>query len=284
MDRSGIIWLEYKYTSNSSKGCILEVDLEYTKVLHELHNDYPLAPDKIEIKREVLSESQLKTADLCNIPIGIVKKLESNLRKVFDSLWGLTTLLETRTKTKKNTACIRIQSIAMVKTIYWIKRTKKNKDKDGKALCKLMNHAIYSKIMENVRNRIDVKLVNNENDYLKCTSKPSYMLYKMFDNNLVAIRKSRLALKLNKTVCIRICILEQSEVLMYELFYDYIKNKYGNKSKLLFTDTDSLTYGIKTKDVYEHFSSNKENFDFSNYSTKSKHYDSNKLVIGKMKD
>ena len=70
-----------------------------------------------------------------------------------------------------------------------------------------MNHAIYSKIMENVRNRIDVKLVNNENDYLKCTSKPSYMLYKMFDNNLVAIRKSRLALKFNKTVCIGICIL-----------------------------------------------------------------------------
>ena len=61
--------------------------VQYTKVLHKLHNDYPLAPDKIEIKREVLSESQLKTADLCNIPIGIVKKLElRKVRKVFDSL------------------------------------------------------------------------------------------------------------------------------------------------------------------------------------------------------
>ena len=72
---------------------------------------------------------------------------------------------------------------------------------------------------------------------------------------------------------------------MCELHYDYIKNKYGDKLKLLFTDTDCLMYEIKTDDVYEDFSSHKEMFDFSNYSTKSKCYDnSNKLVIGKKKD
>ena len=57
------------------------------------------------------------------------------------------------------------------------------------------------------------------------------------------------------------------------------------KSKLLFTDSDSLTYAIKAEDMYEDFNSNKEMFSFSNYSTKSKYYDdSNKLLIGKMKD
>ena len=72
---------------------------------------------------------------------------------------------------------------------------------------------------------------------------------------------------------------------MYEFHYDYTKNKYNNKSKLLFTDTDSLMYEIKTEDVYEDFSSNKEIFDFSNYSIKSKYYDnSNKLIIGKVKE
>ena len=80
-------------------------------------------------------------------------------------------------------------------------------------------------------------------------------------------------------------ILQFSKVLMYEFHYNYIKNEYDNKSKLLFTDTDSLMYEIKTVDVHEDFSSNKEMFDFSNYLTKSKYYDnSNKLVIGKMKD
>ena len=59
------------------------------------------------------------------------------------------------------------------------------------------------------------------------------------------------------------CILDLSKVLMYEFHYDYIKNKYGNNSKLLFTDADSLLYEIKIRDVYEDFSKDKEMFDFS---------------------
>ena len=76
-------------------------------------------------------------------------------------------------------------------------------------------------------------------------------------------------------------ILELCKILMYEVHYGYIKNKYGNKLKLLFTDTDSLMYEIKAENVYEDFSSDKEMFEFSN-SLKSKYYDnSNKLVIRK---
>ena len=80
---SGFKWTDPKefdlndYTSNSSKGCIFEVDLEYPKELHESHIDCPLAPDKIEIKREMLSEYQLKIANLCNIPIDNVKKISA---------------------------------------------------------------------------------------------------------------------------------------------------------------------------------------------------------------
>ena len=82
---SGLKWIDPKefdlneYTSNSSKVCVLKVDLEYPKELHELHNDYPLAPDKMKIRREMLSEYQLKIADFYNIPIGKVKQLVPNL-------------------------------------------------------------------------------------------------------------------------------------------------------------------------------------------------------------
>ena len=72
---------------------------------------------------------------------------------------------------------------------------------------------------------------------------------------------------------------------MYEFHYDYIKNKYDNKSNLLFTYADSFMHEIKTEDVYEDFSSDKQMLDFSNYLTKSKYYDdSNRLVIGKVKN
>ena len=58
------------------------------------------------------------------------------------------------------------------------RRNKKTGDKDGKVMYKLMNNAVYGKTMENVRNRIDMKLVSNEKDSLKWTSKPSYVLQK----------------------------------------------------------------------------------------------------------
>ena len=111
------------------------------------------------------------------------------------------------------------------------------------------------------------------------------MSRKIFDNDLATIHKNKVTLTLNKSAYIGICILELSKVLMYEFHYDYIKNKYGTNSGLLFIYTDSLMYEIKAEDVYEDFSNNKEMFDLSNYSTKSKYYDnSNKLVVGKMKD
>ena len=80
------------------------------------------------------------------------------------------------------------------------------------------------------------------------------------------------------------CILELSKVQMFEFHYDYIKNKYGEKLRLLFTDNESLVYEIETENIYDGFNNNKEMFDFSNYSTKSKYYDnSNALVVGKRK-
>ena len=75
-----------------------------------------------------------------------------------------------------------------------------------------------------------------------------------------------------------ICILELSKVPIYEFHYDYIK-KYDNKSRLLFTDTDSAIYEIKTENIYANFSSNKEMKAKLKY-----HDDSIKLVIAKMKD
>ena len=107
------------------------------------------------------------------------------------------------------------------------------------------------------------------------------MSHKIFDNELVAILRSKVSLTLNKSVYIGMGISELSTVIMYELHYDYIKSKCENKSELLFGDTDSLMYEIKTENVYEDFCSNKQMFDFSN--NLAKYYGgSSNFIIGKM--
>ena len=87
----------------------------------------------------------------------------------------------------------------------------KNGDKARQSQYKLMSNAAYRKTMENLRNRINVKLVNSKKDYLKYTSKPSYLSQKIFDINLVAIRKSKAALEVNKPAYILMCIFELSK-------------------------------------------------------------------------
>ena len=116
--------------------------------------------------------------------------------------------------------------------------------------------------MENLRNRIDVKLLSKKRKHFKWTSKPTYMSHKTFENYLVAIHQNKVALTLSKPVYIGMCILELRKILMYEFHYDYIKNKYSNNSRLLFTGTGSLAYEIKTEDVYKNFNNYKEMFDF----------------------
>ena len=113
---------------------------------------------------------------------------------------------------------------------------------------KLMSIAGYGKTIENLGIRVDVRLVSNKR-----------RLFKM-----------DIQTKLYVTQNIWQCILELSKILMYEFHYDYIKNKYCNNSRLLFTDTDSLMYEIKSEEVYEDFRNDKKIFDFSNYSAKSK--------------
>ena len=86
-----------------------------------------------------------------------------------------------------------------------------NGSKDRKALCKSMNNAIYGKTIENVKDRTDVRLVNKK-EYLKCISKPRWMSHKIFDNNLVPMRKSKVALKRSKPPYTGVCILELSKI------------------------------------------------------------------------
>ena len=146
-----------------------------------------------------------------------------------------------------------------------------------------MINSVYGKTMENLRKRINVRFVNNKKNFLKYTSKPTYVTHKLFNKHFADIHEIKPVLILNKPIYVGFTVLDVSKWLMYDFHYNFIKKNFS--AKLLFTDTDSLTYEIKSENVYKEFYKWKDLFDFSNYSKDSTFYDdTNKKVIGIMKD
>ena len=161
-------------------------------------------------------------------------------------------------------------------------KRKHAKNSFKKDFFKLMNNSVFGKTMENLHKRVE--LVTNPKKPDKLTSKPTYVNSKIFNENLMAVHKIKGALTLNRPAFQGMCILDLSKTLMYDFHYNYIKEKYGDRAKLLFTDTDSLTYEIETEDVYKDFWNDKDMFNNSDYPENSLYYcNANKKVIGKFK-
>ena len=232
--------------------CILEVDLEYPEELHDSHNDYPLCPERVECDHGV-------------------KKLIPNLRHKNNYVIhykNLIQCLRLGMKLKKIHRGIKFIEAAFLKP-YIDKNTslralaKNNFEKD---FFKLMNNSVFGKTMENIRNRVNVKLVDSGEQFKKLAAKPNYNSRKIFNENLVSVHMKKTSLTMNKPVYLGMSILDLSKTVMYDFHYKYIKPKYGSKAKLLFTDTDSFLYEIQTEDFYKDISGDvKDRFDTSDY-------------------
>ena len=254
--------------------CILEVDIHYPKELHDKHNDYPLCPEKVKCKNGV-------------------EKLIPNLRDKTKYVLHYKNLIQCLDMGLKVTRIHR--GIKFVES-EWMKpyidlntnlraKAKNNFEKD---FFKLMNNSVFGKTMENIRNRVNVKLVNTEEKLRKLVAKPNFKSCKIFNENLVSVHMKKTSLTMVKPVYLGMCILDLSKTIMYEFYYNYLKQKYGDKIKLLFSDTDSLMCEIETEDFYKDISGDvKDRFDTSNYP---ENHPSgiptgiNKKVLGMMKD
>ena len=252
--------------------CILEVDLDYPKDLHDLHNDYPLAPERLKI--------------------GGVEKLIPNLwekKKYVLHHKNLKLYQELGLKLKKIHRGIKFREEPWMKSYIELNTDLRTKGKNDfeKDFFKLMNNSVFGKTMENIRNRVDVRLVNHQNKAKKLISKPNLKHWTRFDENLIAVHLKRTKLVFNKPVYCGMAILDISKTLIYDFHYGYILPKYGKNQKLLFTDTDSLCYEIETEDFYEDISNDVEKgFDTSNFPKDhpSGIQGKNKKVPGMMKD
>ena len=254
--------------------CILEVDLEYPEELHDLHNDYPLCPERVECDKGV-------------------KKLIPNLRDKNNYVVHYKTLMQylrLGMKLKKIHRGIKFIECDFLKPYIDtnVKLRTKAKNNFEKDFFKLMNNAVFGKTMENIRNRVNIKLVNSDEKFKKLAAKPNYESRKIFNENLVSVHMKKTSLTMNKPVYLGMSILDLSKTLMFDFHYNYIKRKYGNRAKLLFTDTDSFIYEIQTEDFYKDISRDvQDRFDTSEYP---KGHPSgiptgvNKKVLGMFKD
>ena len=121
------------------------------------------------------------------------------------------------------------------------------------------------------------------NDYLKCASKTTFISQNVFNKNLAAIHEIKAFSVLNKPIYVGFTVLKLSKWFTYDFHYNYIKKKFD--AEFLFTDTDSLIYEIKSKNINKDFFINSLLFDFSNFSKNSEFYDNqNEMVIRKFKD
>ncbi|CAH3189413.1 unnamed protein product, partial [Porites evermanni] len=255
------------------KGYIFEVDLEYPPHLWETHNNYPLAPEKMIVNGVEKLICHFKPRKNYVVHYRNLRQyLELGMRltavhrgiSFYQSSWMEPYI-------RKNTELRKTAANSFEKDFF-----------------KLMNNSVFGKTIENIRKRQNIELVDNRKKAVKLTSKPNFDRVTIFDRNLIAVHMKRTEVYFNKPVYVGQAILDLSKTLMFNFHYTYIKEKYGKKAELLFTDTDSLMYEIKTKDFYLDICADvRDKFDTSDYP--SIHPSgiitgANKKVIGMFKD
>ena len=183
-----------KYKADGRKGLILEVDLEYPQELHDLHNDYPLAPEKVKVSKSMLSEYCKKIADKYKISIGLVSKLIPTLRDKKEYILhyrNLQLYLDLGLKIKKVHRVLKFDQSPWLKQYIDFNTEKRKNAKNSfeKDFFKLMNNSVFGKTMGNLHKRVDVRLVTDEKKLDKLTSNPTFVSSKILNENLMAVHK-----------------------------------------------------------------------------------------------
>ena len=263
----------YEKLPESIRGCVLEVDLEYPVELHDEHNEYPLAPEGVKVngKRKLIPH-------LGNRENYVVH--HEALRQLLK--YGLRI-----TKIHRAIKCMESNFLSRYIASNTRSRTAAKNEFD-KDFYKLANNSVFGKTMENVRERSKIRIVNGlePDKLLAYIARPNDKgAFQFEESNLVSVNMGESTVTLNKPIYLGQSILDLSKTLMYDFHYDYVKPKYGDNARLLFTETDSLCYEIKTENFYEDIADDvPAKFDTSNYPKDHPIAGHNKKVLGMLKD
>ena len=231
-----------------------DIFLKYILIIRKnylvnLHKDLPFLPERK--KAEKVEEL------ICSI---------EDKHKYVIQIRALKQALNRWLKLKKIHRIIQFKQKAWLK-VYIDMNTelrKNGKNEFEKNFFKLMNNSVFGKTMENVRNHRDIKLVTSEKRRKRLVSEPNYHSNKTFSDYFMAIEMKKTRVKMTKPLYLGMSILDISKILMYKFWYDYIRPKYADRTKLCYTDTDSFIIYIKTEYFLEDISNDvKKWFDTS---------------------
>lgn len=257
-------------------GYILEVDMDYPQKLHDLHRDLPFCPtrDKAPSARDFKLLATVK-----------------NKKRYVIHYRNLKQCLAHGLRLKKIHRILKFEQKPWLRSYIDVNTHLRAEAKNDfeKNLFKLMNNAVFGKTMENVRNHIDIRLVTKwEGRYgaNALIAKPSFHRGTIFSENFMAIEMRKLLIKFNKPIYVGMSILDISKTRVYDFHHSYMLNEFGDRCKLMYTDTDSLLYEIRCDDIYQLIKRDAHKFDTSDYPTNNVHGISllNKKVPGLMKD
>lgn len=258
-------------------GFLLEVDLEYPKELHDLHNDYPFCAQHMCVGDSKGSKLVLTLNNKDNYVI--------HYRM-------LKTALKNGLKLKQVHRILKFRQTPWLKEYIALNTRERAKSNSefAKNMFKLMNNSVFGKTCENIRNRVDIKLITKWEGRFGLESmiaKPNFKRNVIFNENLVACELKRLNVFMTKPMIVGVCILDISKIPMYEFHYDFMaKQLPPGKCRILYTDTDSFVYELQCDDAYKLIRANEEKFDTSDFPSNNQYNIKrfNKKVVGVMKD
>jgi len=271
MERNEIDSINWQaQTEDQPIGYTVECDLDYPPELHDAHNDYPLAPEKIQVNYTCLSEQQVEISRTYGLNRSSTCKLMPNLmnkRFYVCDYMNLKFYMDHGLVLKKVHRVIEYQQSRWLKDYIVLNQNlrKEAKQEHEKDLFKLMNNSVYGKTCENLTKRSDIRLVTSAEQRKRLTEKPHCQSFRIFGESLAAVQMEKLFTKIDKPTQVGFKVLEASKLVMMRFYYDQLKVWYGDKVHLLFTDTDSFLLEIETNDWEADMKKYKEFFDLSFY-------------------
>lgn len=259
--------------SNSDIGMILEVDLHYPIELHDTHNDFPLAPESRQVQEDQLSNYQKD----------LIQKMKEKGCKYTKSTKLITSLCDKKNYVihidtlkfylskgmviqKIHRAFIFNQSPWLSSYVEFCTKMRQESTTDfQKDFWKLMVNSIYGKTIENKRKYKNVEISFSGLVAERRLRHPACSRFKIIGDKYVIFEKKPSQIYMDKPIAVGFSVLELAKLKMYELHYDKFKSYYGDNIELVYTDTDSLIYDIKTNSLLQDLEYFADIMDFSNY-------------------